>query len=180
MRATCLDGTRLRVNSEASTLPLGLLLQRRRPALHGSKREATQPQGTPELFGEKAYEEPQGLAIRPLSGSVADLLLRIEHELFGDQLEQQLWWPSWSITENRPEGPRLKSGDEWPSWVTNTCSMSHPVCGTAGHAETSRWAERLGTVGLLQVVATRDAAPLGRTKHLPDVSGQRVNFATLS
>src|SRR6516164_837497 len=78
------------------------------------------------------------------------------------------------ITENRPEGPRLKSGDEWPSGLTNPCSISHPVYGTAGHAETSRWAERLGTVGLLQVVATRAVAPIGRTKNLPDVSGQSV------
>jgi hypothetical protein len=55
--------------------------------------------------------------------------------------------------------------------------MSHSECGTAGHAETSRWAKRLGTVGLLQVVAKRFVAPIGRTKNLPDVSGQSVNFS---
>jgi hypothetical protein len=78
------------------------------------------------------------------------------------------------VTENRPESPRLQSEDEGPSWLTNTGSMSHPVCGTAGHADTSRWAERLGTVGLLRVVAKRGVAPMGRTKNLPVVSGQSV------
>jgi hypothetical protein len=72
--------------------------------------------------------------------------------------------------------PRLQSGDEWPSWLTNTSSMSHPVCGTADHAETTHWAARLGTVGLLQVVATPRVATIGRTKHLSDVSGQSVKI----
>src|SRR5262245_26359257 len=74
----------------------------------------------------------------------------------------------------RARKPRLQSGDAWPSWLPNTCSMSHTGFGTAGHAETSRWAERLGTVGLLQVVAKRGVAPIGRTKNLPDLSGQSV------
>jgi hypothetical protein len=49
------------------------------------------------------------------------------------------------------------------------------VCGTAGHAETSRWAERLGRVGLLHVVAKRGVAPIGGAKNLLDFSGQSVN-----
>jgi hypothetical protein len=52
--------------------------------------------------------------------------------------------------------------------------MSHPVCGTAGHAETSRWAARLGRVGLLHVVAKRGVAPIGGAKNLLDFSGQSV------
>jgi hypothetical protein len=79
------------------------------------------------------------------------------------------------LTENRPESPRLQSGDEWPSWLTNICSRSQTVCGTAGHAETSRWAARLGRVGLLHVVAKRGVAPIGGAKNLLDLSGQSVN-----
>jgi hypothetical protein len=53
------------------------------------------------------------------------------------------------------------------------------VCGTAGHAETSRWAARLGRVGLLHVVAKRGVAPIGSTKNLLDLSGQSVKVGIL-
>jgi hypothetical protein len=65
--------------------------------LDGDKGEVAQPWWASELFSEKAHKEAQGLTIGPWGGSIAGLLLRVEEELFDDQLEEQLWRPSWSV-----------------------------------------------------------------------------------
>ena len=55
-------------------------------------------------------------------------------------------------------------------WAQEATESTEPK-GTVGHTGT----ERLGTAGLLRVVARRRVAPAGGSRNLPDSSGQSVN-----
>jgi putative transposase len=57
----------------------------------------------------------------------------------------------------------------WAQEATEATEPKEPK-GTVGHTGT----ERLGTAGLLRVVARRRVAPAGGTRNLPDSSGQSV------